>query len=304
MIRPIVAMLILVASYTNARAAAPCTDEAEVVAVDTRKNGADPSLAPPTEPAAVAQMRVGKQHHGAGIKRSRIVATQGQAAPEFQAAIDAYVAASDASDAPLILYNLAQTYRAAGRYGQAINQYRQFLGAGKPREPLRRLIECHIASMTAEIERAASTAPPRDVEPTPGVDMLPDSQSVERPPAMVVPVMPLQLATGERPAWYADGVGWGILGGGVAVAGAGAFLLLDANSLRTDAASEPRDDVRIDLRDRADSRQRWGAIATAAGAVLVAGGVVKLAITTRAPRSTARTSLRITPIGLALRGQF
>src|SRR5688500_15630064 len=65
-----------------------------------------------------------------------------------------------ADDAPLILYNLGRTYREAKDYEKAIRQYKLFLERGKPGEEVRALVECHIRTMTAEMEHAASTAPP------------------------------------------------------------------------------------------------------------------------------------------------
>jgi hypothetical protein len=55
-----------------------------------------------------------------------------------------------------------------------------------------------------------------------------------------------------------------------------------------DADAEPRDDVRADLDAKADSRQTWGAVTTAAGVAVLAVGIVKLAITPGTPRTPDR----------------
>jgi len=73
---------------------------------------------------------------------------------------------------------------------------------------------------------------------------------------------------------------------GLAFAGVGTWLLIDANSRRDDAESKltifnmggavegiTRADA-IDARDEANSRALWGTISTVAGASIVVGGVV------------------------------
>lgn len=305
-LRPILAVAFVVlpvAASANAHAQAPCAAEAAAAT----KAGRDPSLTGPTERAAIVAMREGNAQHAEGIKRSRVVATQSQAAEAFDRAIASYVEAAMASNAPAVLYNLAQTYRAAGRYPDAIEQYRQFLARATPRAPLRELVECHIATMTAEVERAASTAPPRDAAPVEDSALGQPDPAREREPVPTAPALPQPPVMSDAPPhWYADGVGWGLLGGGLAVAGVGGFLLIDASALRTDAENEPRDDVRIQLRDRADDRQRWGSVTTAVGAVLVVGAVVKLAIVPSRSSPAARASLYVAPAGagVAIGGRF
>jgi hypothetical protein len=95
-----------------------------------------------------------------------------------------------------------------------------------------------------------------------------------RPPTRCLPLHldpPLPPAPRAAP-WHRDPIAWTLVGGGAVVGGLGAFLLVDARSLRRDAAAEPRDDVRAALRDKADARRTWGTVATVAGvAVLTAG---------------------------------
>jgi hypothetical protein len=281
----LVSLLVMWASG-RARADAPCTAESEVARKDA---GRDPSLAKPSERAAVEHMRSASVHLEEGMKRAAVVETRDQAAAEYRAAIDRYVAAAMISSAPVILYNLALTYRAAGDYPRAIEQYRLFMDRGKPGPALRALIECHIATMTAELERAASTAPP--TEPVPVDD--PDPPPPPPPP------------TPRAPPWYRDPVAWTVTGTGVAVTGVGVFLLLDAADLREQSEMDPRDAVRRELLARADRRETWGTVVTVGGAALVAAGVVKLVFTPDAPRDERpRVSLRVVPGGLVLGGTF
>jgi hypothetical protein len=288
-----------------ARADAPCRAEAQAMSGAKR----DPALSPPKEPEAKAHMRAANTHSETATRLAGVVEARDQVAAEYRAAVDEYVAAVKVSGSPSLLYNLAQTYRAAGDYPKAIDQYRLFLARGVPGEPLRNLVECHIAAMTAELDRAASTAPPRG--PAPLEDAPPVEPTAPAPSPTSAPAVALEPPDAPAPMapapWHADGAGWAIAGVGAVAAGVGGYLLLDARSLRADADAEPRDDVRSDLDAKADSRQTWGAVTTAAGVAVLAVGIVKLAITPGTPRDSrprAGVSLVIKPGTVALGGTF
>ena len=305
MIRPFLALALL---FTSARLAyaGPCDAEANAA----RKAGRDRRLVGPTNKEAGERMDEGNAHYGEALKRTRVVATQDSAPAEFQAAIAAYVAAEMIEPSPLGLYNLAQTYRAMGDYAKAIAQYRQFLETANPGRPLRRLIECHIASMAAELGRAASKAPPTGPEstrPTPS-GASPDGTDGSSTAATDAASSSL-LLTGprldeHREPWQADTLGWAISGTGLAVAGVGGFLLLDAHGLRADAQAEDSEPARVDLRARADGRQTWGIVATAAGGALLVAGIAKLAIRADAPHRAVLTSLRVSTTGIGWEARF
>lgn len=310
MIRAILA-LVLVSALPGRALAGPCDAEARAAI----KAGRDPRLVGPKSAEAGARMDEGNAHYAEALKRSRVVATQDTAAPEFLAAIDAYVAAEMVEPSALGLYNLAQTYRAMSDYTKAIAQYRKFLDTTRPGRPLRSLIECHITSMSAELERAAATAPPTGPELTrprddpseaPTTTTAASSPTTAASMSPTAPPLDLRLdATAPREPWQADTTGWIVGGTGLAVAAVGSYLLLDARSLRAEAEDEPREDVRIDLRERADSRRSWGTGATITGAVILVAGVVKLAVHPDAPRRSANgAALRFTTNGLAIGGQF
>lgn len=293
----------------------PCADEAEAAQRDDKRHGLDPSLVSPTEPAAIEKMKEAKVHHLEAVRLASIVAMRDRAPAEFQAAIDGYVAAALRTSAPVLLFNLAQVYRAAGDYPNAIEQYELFLKRAKARPPLRTLIKCQIDAMRAEMERAASTAPPQG--PAPVRDAPTTTSATSKPPAPTSPAVPVETApasglelgdgagTPRETRSQTDVVGWSVAGGGLAVAGVGVFLLLDARSLRGQAADETRDDVRIELDEKADGRQTWGTITTVAGVAILAGGIVKLALR---PTSSANThpavSLSIAPNGFVVGGRF
>lgn len=117
---------------------------AEVAAVN-KMSKRDLSLAYPKNAVALQHMEAAKRAFGV---------------QQYDKAIGEYTSAGLADEAPLILYNLGQTYRAAKNYEKAIRQYELFLERGKPGPEVHALIACHITSMRAELEHAASTAPP------------------------------------------------------------------------------------------------------------------------------------------------
>lgn len=264
----------------------------------------DPALNPPTERAALKAFGEGNRHHREGLRLGRVVATQGEATSEFQLAIDSYVEAARLSMAPAILFNLAQSYRAAAQYDLAIAQYRLFLDRGKPGPALRDVVACLVATMIAEKEKAAASMPPRDAAPEPKLDAAPASAAA--PPIDLKLHEPPQ--TPQAPPWQDDGIAWGITGSGVAATAIGVFLLADAHDLEVQASGEPSDTMRADLRAKASTRQTWGTITTAAGAALVVGGVVKLirnpAPSTSTSATSARASFMLSPTGFVVEGRF
>jgi len=296
MIRSLLVVMFLLCTLPRVASAGPACDADRAAMA---KVAQDAALKPATEREAVQHVNEGNRHHREGLKLFRVVAAQPEAAAEFARAIDEYIAAARVSTAPSILYNIAQTYRAAGDYDKAIRQYRLFIDRGKPGEALRGVVECLIATMTAEQERAAASMPPRDAAPEP-------TTAIE-PPTHPPPAPPLALHLDAPPArpWHHDGLGWGITGTGAALSTLGAFFLYDAHHLRANADVEPRDDVRADLRDQADRRATWGTVATITGSVVLAVGVIKL-IHHPAPRATTATHawLLVSPRGVALEGRF
>jgi hypothetical protein len=195
-----------------ARADAPCRAEAQAMSGAKR----DPALSPPKEPEAKAHMRAANTHSETATRLAGVVEARDQVAAEYRAAVDEYVAAVKVSASPSLPYNLAQTYRAAGDYPKAVEQYRLFLVRGEPGEPLRNLVECHIAAMTAELDRAASTAPPRG--PAPMEDAPPVEPTAPAPAPTSAPAVALEPphapALSAPVPWHADGAGWAIAGGG------------------------------------------------------------------------------------------
>lgn len=255
-------VFVVLALGTPALADKPCMAESEAA----KAAGSDPSLAYPTEKEAADHMAAANRAFGV---------------QEYDKAIEEYTAAGLATSAPLVLYNLGQVYRTAKQYEKAIRQYELFLGRGNPGPEIRALVQCHIDTMKAELDSAASTAPPsgpageeQDGEPLP-----PPSHS---------------RWTGKRKA--AIGVG----AAGLVAVGAGIAFGVRSRGFKNDAADIcpevmcARADEANDLVDKAKSNATYANIGFAVGAAAVIGAAVLWF--TGAP-SHAETPTAIVPHG-------
>ncbi|MCA9674428.1 MAG: hypothetical protein KC464_05230 [Myxococcales bacterium] len=271
----VVASAAVAATLIAAPAARGDGCEAETAAVKA-VGRPDPALSPPTDPEA-------KRHMGEGNKRHRV--------QEYAQAVEEYKAGALIEGAPVFLYNLGQAYRLGGDYEKAILQYRLFLDRGAPGPELRALVECHVRAMTRELDQAASREQPTGPAPDDG-GAIGEGEDDRVPPTEIGPV-PAAPRRGVAAPWYADGLGWGISGGGAIASAIGAVLLLDASSLDDQAATEDREDVRTELRDRADSRRLWGTVVGGVGVAALAVGVVKLVLTPDAAEQPSGGNVRL-----------
>ncbi len=276
------AVLLVVPSLASADDAPPCATEAAAV---EQMKARDPSLRSVTDPKAKEHIKAAKLAYGVG---------------EFDKAVEAYIAAGLLDESPLVLYNLGQTYRAAKDYEKAIRQYKLFIDRGQPGREVRALVECHIKTMQAELDSAAASAPPTGPAPDGGQAVPLGGSDVVDEPAVVK----------ARPArtmapWYSDGLGWGLVGAGAVGSLMGGFFLNDAASLDDEASREDRDDVRLELRDKADSRRTWGYVTGGVGVAVLAAGIVRLVLTpgSETPNEEDTVSVQVGAryIGLAAR---
>jgi len=241
----------------------PCSEEADAV---RSMQSRDPSLAYPKDTKAKEHLEAAKRAFGV---------------QQYEKAISEYMAAGLVDDAPLILYNLGQTYREAKDYTKAIRQYELFLERGKPGPEVRALVKCHIATMKAELEYAASTAPPsgpasepagpqaapqggRALDPVPPASENDDEETLQ----------PTSRWTGKRK------IALGLAVGGAASIAAGTVFGLQNRRYKDDAArlcpSEPcvNADEANALSDRASTRATLANVSFGVGAGLVAGAVI------------------------------
>jgi len=237
---------------------------------------ADDPLAKPNDPIA-------KEHLQQGNKLYRI--------HEFEKAIAEYKAGALKEDAPVFLYNLGQCYRQLGKYQEAIWQYERFLSRAQPVGDLRASVEDFIRQMKAELDKKAMTQPP--TEPAP------DGPKPQ-------PSAPTQAVTdrSEPEPWYVDTLGWSLAGVGALGLGVGGYFLIDAASIDEQANTEPSQEVRQQLRDKAGTRRVIGAFVGIAGLGLLAGGVIKLYVHTPSDEQAVSWGIGVNGSGIQVFGRF
>lgn len=276
--------------------ATPCVAEADTVKKMKKR---DPSLQYPKDAEAVKHLETAKRAFGV---------------QQYDKAIEEYTAAGLADEAPLILYNLGQTYRAAKDYEKAIRQYQLFLDRGKPGKEVRALVECHIQTMRAELEQAASTAPPSGPAPDQPNDQ-DDAGGATTP--VTGPVDELEPDDGPPPSRWTTTrkIGLGIGAAGVLTVAAGIAFGIQGHGYKDDAArlcpSTPCSNAAEAnaLSDKADTRALMANVSYGAGAAMIVGAAVLWFV--GAPSSGAANQdvavvPQITPAfaGLAVSGSF
>lgn len=277
----------------------PCTEEAEAVKnMKTR----DASLAYPKNPGAKDHLEAGKRAFGV---------------QQFDKAIEEYTAAGLADDAPLILYNLGQTYRSAKEYGKAIRQYELFLERGKPGAEVRKLVTCHIETMKRELDHAASTAPPTGPASEPSAPHTTPAPSTSSNKDDTT-----TISTGDEESQRIKSSRWtnkrkvavGLAVGGIAAAGVGTVFALQNRKYKDDAdqlcPSTPCANANEAnaLSDRAGTKATFANISFGLGAGLAATAVVLWFV--GAPPATGSNESAFIPqvsptfLGIAYGGSF
>jgi hypothetical protein len=149
--------------------------------------------------------------------------------------------------------------------------------------------------MRAELDKAASLAEP----------------NAPAPAALRAPTQPADggqvgpQPDGLRDSWYSDRIGWAATGTGVMAIGLGLALRSNGASLH-DRANDPElpQSERMDLRDRASSRNTGGSIAIGMGAALAVAGVIKLALTDEPGPADRPVGVSLSPGGITVAGRF
>lgn len=267
-LRLVTSFLVCAAAVTTSRVARaedrpPCSDEADSVKnMKTR----DASLAYPTNASAKEHLEAGKRAFGV---------------QQYDKAIDEYTAAGLADDAPLILYNLGQTYRSAKDYPKAIRQYELFLERGKPGPEVRALVMCHITTMKGEMDHAAASAPPTGPASEPSAGQQSARTSSERREQSVSSPDENRVETRASGPWTSKRkLAVGLALGGVAVSGVGIVFAVQSQGYKDDASrlcpSDPcsNADQANALSNRAGTRATLADVSFGVGAGLVVGAVV------------------------------
>ncbi len=266
------AVVVSVAVFDSAHAddKPPCSDEAAAV---KRMSKRDPSLAYPKAARAVAHLEAGKRAFGV---------------QKYDKAAEEYTSAGLDDEAPLILYNLGQTYRAAKNYEKAIRQYELFLERGKPGPQVRALVACHITTMKAELAHAASTAPL--TEPASDQVAPPTTRRVGAAPATISSdararpagsAPETSVATTASSRWTTTRrIALGLGATGVISLAAGVVFGTQSQGSKGDAAQLcPKSpcadaDQANALAERADQRATLANVSYGVGAAMVAGAAI------------------------------
>jgi len=209
---------------------------------------------------AHADIAEAKKHYERGTRAYNLLDFKG-ALKEFQTA---YVEQPD----PIFLFNIAQCHRQLGSYSDAAKSYRLFL-ANQPDAPNRAQVQRLIEEMdTAAKEARANLPPPGPQAPAPAA-------------AQPAPVAAVEAAPPPRRKWYASPLGWGLIGGGVAVVGVSGGLLGVAMSERDKALSATTQPTFDDHHNRSITFQQAGWPLLAVGGACVVSGAVVLALNAR-----------------------
>jgi tetratricopeptide (TPR) repeat protein len=109
---------------------------------------------------------------------------------EFARAIKEYRAAYNLKPDPVLLYNIAQSYRLAGELTQALFFYRSYL-ANVPSAPNRREVQDRISTLETQIaqQKAVTTQPPNTTV-APGTTPAPGPGLTPAPPGRTVDLTP------------------------------------------------------------------------------------------------------------------
>lgn len=144
-------------------------------------------------------------------------------ASQFDEAIEAFQALYDTKPVPILLFNIAQAHRRAGRLGESLPFYHRFL-AENPKADLKSEAEGYVKEITQTLEqreRAAKQAEEERLakeEAQQRADSLaagakePPPRGFTRDGAVVAPTRPFRVLK-----WVAAGVGVLALGAGVAL---------------------------------------------------------------------------------------
>jgi len=143
--------------------------------------------------------------------RAAVVRGQQQfAAGNYATARAEFRAAYDIHPEPVLLFNIASTYRREGERERALEQYREFVRVAPAEHPRRALAEATIGELEEELAQAAASAPAPELVP---------EQEAPEPPGLPEVVLELEEEI-EAPARPRNRLLWPslALGGGGAIA--------------------------------------------------------------------------------------
>lgn len=174
---------------------------------------------------------------------------------------------------PDILFAWAQAERLYGRCSRATKLYQRFL---KSRPSQQQAEAARIGVDRCKDQPDTAVGDPEDHEPAEKVaETAPEPVVEDEPPPPPPP----------PPKRKVDGVGIGLLGGGVVLAGVGAGLLGAGQGKANNAAdSAPTYDAYADEAAAVRRLRITGGVLAGIGGALIVGGIVKLVLHARQPR--------------------
>lgn len=174
---------------------------------------------------------------------------------------------------PDILFAWAQAERLYGRCSRATKLYQRFL---KSRPSQQQAEAARIGVDRCKDQPDTAVGDPEDHEPAEKVAETAPAPVVEDEPPPPPPPPPKRKV---------DGVGIGLLGGGVVLAGVGAGLLGAGQGKANNAAdSAPTYDAYADEAAAVRRLRITGGVLAGIGGALIVGGIVKLVLHARQPR--------------------
>ncbi len=218
-------------------------------------------------------------------------------AGNYDAAIAEFKAAHAAAPSPTILFPWAQAERLRGNCRDAIDLYQRFIDSDPPKKQ----VEAAAQNRQECVERlksadaAAASLVPGETGDTPAA-------TVEPTPEPEGPAEPEPITTPPPQKSRPDGLGWGLVGGGVGLAVIGA-VLVGAGSGREASAAQAPTYGEFDA-DKRGARALFvsGGVLVGVGLALAIGGAVRLALL---KKRSGGASAWIGPRGgLGLGGRF
>jgi hypothetical protein len=194
---------------------------------------------------------------------------------DFEKAIEEYEAGALVEPVPIFDYNLGQCYRQLGEYEAAKRHYARFLSGARPEGEVLEAVESFITQMDAERERTRALQPVGRPLPASTIVVAPPASAAGATTSTVSSV-PSSVSVAEP--WYADGIGWGIAGTGVAGMGLAAALFVNSGTVRDDANTTADPMRRHSLLREADTSRRLGTVIGIGAVGVFATGIVKLAL--------------------------
>jgi tetratricopeptide (TPR) repeat protein len=210
-----------------------------------------------------------KMHYEAGDRAFRL--------GEFEKAVREFRASYELSGVPMLLYNVAQTYRQLGDTKQALFFYQQFK-ATEPTGDARRITEERIAELKIVLEQQqrAQQAPPTGTAPNESKAVPMVTQSPSSPEGSSQLALSrahegnTQAAISRRPMWK-NPAGWAVTGGGIAL-GAVAAGMLGIAASEGHQAEQATTQSAFNIHHSADIRDQqmgWTFLGVGAAAVVV-----------------------------------